>query len=204
MASTASSQEFRAGDVLATDGEKGDHLLVIQSGSVRLHKDIDGEETTIADLGEGDFVGEVAAFLGGKHTATATATAPTKCLVIKPGALEAMVAGEAEIAAQLIVGLTRRIAICQDLLSLVGQRDSRTRVGLALVRHARNEGVSQDGGVWIGRKLSSICDEVAVPRSEVGEISKVLVKEKLLRVKRDGVLLPDVAKLEAFIRSGDG
>ncbi len=195
--------EFDTGDVLFSEGDAGDSVFVIREGTVRLWKDIDGEITTLAELVAGDFVGEVGLVRSSAHTATATATAPTKCVVLTARALEEMVTGDAEIAVRFIRGLADRLAQSHDLLSMLGQRDTRTRVAMAIIRHAEGGGEARDGGVWISRRLKDIADEVAVSKQELGEIAKEFLKLRLLRIKRDGILVPDVSRLYEFVKSGN-
>lgn len=195
--------EFEPGDVLFHEGDAGDSIFVIREGTVRLWKDIDGEVTTLAELVAGDFVGEVGLVRASSHTATATATAPTKCLVLTARALEEMVTGNAEIAIRFIRGLADRLAQSHDLLSMLGQRDTRTRVAMAIIRHAEGGGQPRDGGIWIPKRLGDIADEVAVSAQELGEIAKEFLKLHLLRIKRDGILVPDVSRLYEFVKSGN-
>lgn len=195
--------EYDTGDVLFREGDAGDAMFVIREGTVRLWKDIDGEITTLAELAAGDFVGEVGLVRAASHTANATATAPTKCLVLSAQGLEQMVTQDAELAVRVIRVLADRIAQSHDLLSMLGQRDTRTRVAMAIIRHAEGGGEQREDGVWIARRLGDIADEVAVSRQELGEISKEFLKLQLLRVKRDGILVPDVSRLYGFVKSGD-
>lgn len=196
------AREFSAGDILFKEGDAGEAVFVIREGVVRLWKDIDGEVTTLAELTAGDFVGEVGLVRSGPHTANATAMAPTKCLVLTAHALEEMVTRDAEIAVRFIRGLADRLAQSHDLLGMLGQRDTRTRVAMAIIRHAEGSGQKREDGVWISRRLGDIADEVAVSRQELGEIAKEFLKLKLLRVKPDGVLVPDVSRLYGFVKSG--
>ena len=197
------AREFSTGDVLFKEGDAGDSVFVIREGVVRLWKDIDGEMTTLAELQPGDFVGEVGLVRAGAHTATATAMAPTKCLVLTAHALEEMITKDSEIAVRFIRGLVDRLAQSHDLLSMLGQRDTRTRVAMAIVRHAEGGGEEREGGIWIPKRLGDIADEVAVSRQELGEIAKEFLKLKLLRIKPDGVLVPDVSRLYEFVKSGN-
>lgn len=200
----AGGRAFDAGEVLFREGELGDVLFVIQEGAIRLHKDIDGEKTVVAELGAGEFLGEVPVMLGKPHTVTAVATAPTRCLAVGVDVLEAMVTGEAEIAVHLIRGLVSRLAASHRLLEMVGQRDARTRVCMALLRHADASPHKGPEGILIERRLADVGEEVAVGKAELGEISKHLLKLQLLRLKRNGILVPDVARLYDFVKSGDG
>jgi len=197
-------REFGAGDVLFREGEPGDTMFVIERGAVRLTKEIDGEATTLAELSPGDFVGEMAVVAGGIHTTTAVATAPTKCLSVGRESLESMVTTNQEIAVRFIRGLAFRLAASHDLLAMLGQRDSRTRVVMAILRHAEASTDKRPDGIWIDRRLGDIGDEVAIPKAELGEISKQFLRLQLLRIKRDGILVPDPARLYDFMKSGNG
>jgi CRP-like cAMP-binding protein len=200
--SVLAGRDFEAGEVLFREGEAGSELYVIQRGSVRLSKLVDDVATTLCDLGEGEFVGELAVVRSRPHAATATALSPVKCLVIDPPTLEAMVTGDEEIAVRFIQTLTERLAASYDLLAVVGRRDSRSRLCLAIARHAEIGGEQRPEGIWVQKRLGDIGDECAVPAAEVGDIAKQLVSQKLLRIKRDGILVPDVSRLYGYVKSG--
>ncbi|MEZ4441434.1 MAG: Crp/Fnr family transcriptional regulator [Polyangiaceae bacterium] len=205
MASTElMGREFGPGEVLFREGERGDTLFVIEAGTIRLTREIDGEPTVLEDLGPGDFAGEVAVVRGGPHTTTAVATTATRCIALQGEALETMIASEKEVAIRFIQGLVQRLHVSHEVLSLVGQRDARTRIVMAILRHVESSGEKRPEGVWLQRRLGDIGDEVAVSKGELGEISKVFLKLQLLRIKRDGILVPDVARLYEYARSGDG
>ena len=196
-------REFQTGEVLFREGEPGDVMFVIRQGSVRVTKDIDGSPTVMADLGDGDFVGAIGVVKGGSRTTTAVATAPTRCLVIDAGMLEEMVTEDHELAVRFIRGLADRLASSHEMLGLVGYRDSRTRVCMALIRHAEASKDVRPEGTWIPKRLGDIGDEVSVSKVELGEISKHFLRLQLVRIKRDGILVPDVSRLYGFVKSGD-
>jgi CRP-like cAMP-binding protein len=200
---TPGAREFKPGEVLFHEGEPGEVMFVIQQGSVVVSKSIDGTPTTLAELGAGDFVGELVVVRGGHHTTTAMATAATKVMVIDGPTLEGMVTMDSEIAVRFIRGLASRLAASHDMLALVGARDSRTRVIMAIIRHAEVSRDTRPDGVWISKRLGDIAEEVAVSAQEMGEISKFFLQMKLLRIKRDGILVPDVARLYECVKSGD-
>jgi CRP-like cAMP-binding protein len=196
-------RQFDKGTVLFQEGSASDVMYVIQRGSVQLSKTIDGQETTLSQLTGGDVVGAVGLMGHHAHTTTATALEPTACLAIDATSLEEMVTGDGEIAIRLLKGLASHVASTRELLAMLGQRDSRTRVCMALIRHAEMSGEQTGEGVWIRRRLGDIAGEVAVADTEMGEISKVLLRRQLLRVKRDGILVPDVSRLYEFVKGSD-
>ncbi len=53
---------FQSGEIIIHQGEPGDCMYVIQSGKVKVFKVEEGKETHLAELGEGDFFGEMALF----------------------------------------------------------------------------------------------------------------------------------------------
>lgn len=70
--------EVPAGRVLMREGESGSEMFIIASGHVRV--DHDGE--TLAELGPGDWLGEMAILSEGTRTATATTNEPTRAFVV--------------------------------------------------------------------------------------------------------------------------
>lgn len=67
-----------AGRVLMRQGDHGAEMFVISSGRVR----IDKNGATIAQLGPGDWFGEMALLSEGNRTATATTEEPSRLFVI--------------------------------------------------------------------------------------------------------------------------
>ncbi|MEV4003491.1 cyclic nucleotide-binding domain-containing protein, partial [Actinomadura sp. NPDC049753] len=61
------------GAVLWTEGQDADHTLVIKSGSVRISVERDGRERFVAFRGPGDIIGERAALLLRRRSATVVA-----------------------------------------------------------------------------------------------------------------------------------
>jgi CRP/FNR family cyclic AMP-dependent transcriptional regulator len=59
-----------AGTVIVHQGDEGDALFLIESGQVEVRaRDDDGNETTIATLGPGNYFGEIALVTGGPRNA---------------------------------------------------------------------------------------------------------------------------------------
>jgi CRP-like cAMP-binding protein len=72
--------------VLIREGELGREFIVIRSGSAEVTRKIDDGVAKVADVGAGDFLGEMALLNGTRRTATATAT--TDLAVLVSSALE--------------------------------------------------------------------------------------------------------------------
>lgn len=72
---------FESGDILMTEGEPGESLLVISSGSVKAFvKNKEGKNVLVREMKEGEFFGEISLLSGKPRTATVTASAPCDLL----------------------------------------------------------------------------------------------------------------------------
>lgn len=197
------SRDFEPGETLFREGEAGDEMFVLRSGKVRVTKIIDGQQTLLSELGVGDFIGEMAVVASRRRVTTATVVEPTTCLVIDGSTLEALVAGNAEIAVRMIKQLALRLHVTLDMLEVLGHRDGTARVVAALARYAERWGERTDEGIWVHRELSAIADRAAVRAHELGEIALGLERLKLVKLRQDGILVPDLARLYEVIQFAD-
>jgi len=105
ITSIAHETSYPAGAVLVREGDIGDSLIVIRSGSAALRQA--GRE--LPGLGAGDFLGEVALIDGGARTATVTAAEPIEALVIDKDGFARLMEEFPVIRYDLISALTRRL-----------------------------------------------------------------------------------------------
>jgi CRP-like cAMP-binding protein len=73
------------GQVLIREGSAAKEFIVIVSGSARVTRDTDRGIVHVADVGRGDFLGEMALLSGAPRTATAMATTDLIVLVSSVG-----------------------------------------------------------------------------------------------------------------------
>jgi CRP-like cAMP-binding protein len=105
---------FAPGDVVVAEGDPGDSLFLIATGSVRiLIMGGHGQPFDIRRLDAGDFFGEVAVLTGRPRTATVVAATPCQALEIDRKALETLL--RLRPAAQaLMVKVAKSRARCQE------------------------------------------------------------------------------------------
>lgn len=105
LARMAEERTFSAGARIATQGESGDEMFMILSGSVEITRD----DKHVAVLGPGEAFGETAVLDAGPRTATATAKVDTELLAITSEEFYEILYEQAEIAEGVIRMLTRRL-----------------------------------------------------------------------------------------------
>ena len=82
----ADELDVKAGTVLAKEGDLGREFFVVESGTAEVTKD--GEH--IAEMGPGDFFGEIALIAEERRTATVTATSPMLVIVMSRAGFRAI------------------------------------------------------------------------------------------------------------------
>ena len=192
-------REYQPGEVLFREGESGEVMFVIQSGAVRITKEVGGEAKSLAVLGPGEFLGEMAILNGKPRTATATVVETTRCLVIEAKTLESMVARNAEIALRLIKKLAKRLDSADSLVEILMHRDPKARVMLALARHADAFGEPTEEGIRIRTTPEEIAREVGVDLSVAEEVMARLRRLRLVTEEPGAVIVADVGRLQDFL-----
>lgn len=73
---------YRDGEAIIREGELGDRMFIIQSGRVRVSRNINGNEVALAELKAGDFFGEMAIIDREVRSATVSAIGEVRLLSI--------------------------------------------------------------------------------------------------------------------------
>ena len=105
IASRTVEVEFPKDHVIARQGEVGTGFFLVASGGVRVVRD----GRTIADLGPGDFFGELSVLDGRPRVAQVVAEEPTICLALASWDFEAVVMEQPAVALAVLRGLAGRL-----------------------------------------------------------------------------------------------
>jgi CRP-like cAMP-binding protein len=105
LAQRAGELELEAGTVVIEEGAVEDHLYAIVDGRVRVHR---GDET-LAILGPGATVGELAALVPEPRAASVTALEPTTLLRIDKPLLDELLADRPALATGVIAALVAMV-----------------------------------------------------------------------------------------------
>jgi CRP/FNR family transcriptional regulator, cyclic AMP receptor protein len=106
LAKTADELDLREGTVLIREGRPGREFFVLIEGTAEVTKK--GEK--IADLGPGDWLGEIALITDSPRTATVTATSPLDVLVITDRRFRSVVETMPSIALKMLASVGERLA----------------------------------------------------------------------------------------------
>ncbi len=105
IAARAEEIEVPAGAVLVREGDPGDELFVIVSGSIR----VESNGAVLTTLWPGDFMGEIALIDGGPRTATAICDQPARLIVLRRDAFQDALDRHPSVQFQVLNALTERV-----------------------------------------------------------------------------------------------
>ncbi len=105
IAERAIEVDFPAGRQIVRQGEVGTGFFLVAAGRGRVVRD--GE--TVAELGPGDFFGELSLLDREPRIATVVAETPTTCLAIASWEFETLLETEPRLAISILRGVARRL-----------------------------------------------------------------------------------------------
>jgi CRP-like cAMP-binding protein len=106
LARIADEIDLREGTVLTREGRSGREFFVLIDGTARVTK----KGRKIADVGPGDWFGEIALLTDSPRTATVTATSPVDVLVITDRRFRTVVETMPSIALKVLACVGNRLA----------------------------------------------------------------------------------------------
>ncbi len=190
---------FPPGTVLFKEGEMGREMFVIQSGKVKITKNVRGEEQVLAVLPAGEFFGEMAILNNKPRSASAVVVEESKVLVIDPKTFEIMLKNNVEIAVRMIKKLAQRLQEADDQIESLLYKDANSRVVHTLTRAADAQGKPVDGGIKITISTENLAGKTGLEPEQVRDILGRLEKAKLMTILPDGIVIADSNRLRKYL-----
>ncbi len=137
LAASARPVRFAVGEMLFRRGEPAEGLVVVLDGLVRIHlSDAKGREVTLALVGRGEPIGEIALIDGGVRSADATALTPVSALLVRHADAVAIIASDAAVAMAFLRTMTARFRRLTDQVEALSLQPLAQRVAAMLLRLA--------------------------------------------------------------------
>lgn len=107
---TATLVTFKAGETLFKEGEVGDALFLVRSGSVTVSRSIAGKEKVLAYLPAGHYVGEMALLAESPRSATVRAAVAAECIRLDGAEFKQLLAHHPDVKARIEAEFEKRLA----------------------------------------------------------------------------------------------
>jgi flavin-dependent dehydrogenase len=100
---------FRSGEIIVRQGDIGECMYFIQSGKVEVIRESDGKEVKLAELGQGEFFGEMALFEKGVRSATVRPLGEVRVLSVDKRLFLRKIHEDPALAFRIMQKMSRRI-----------------------------------------------------------------------------------------------
>jgi CRP/FNR family cyclic AMP-dependent transcriptional regulator len=142
--------DTKAKTVLFHAGDAGDSMYLIERGKVRICVQTkDGQEVTLADLGRGDFFGEMALLDGEPRSAEAVVAEDAKLALLSREHFLSFMRSTPEVALEMLTALANRLRHTDELLRHSATRNVNVEEAAQLTLGDRAADViAEFGGSW--------------------------------------------------------
>ncbi len=187
-----------ANKVIFKEGEPGDKMYIIQDGSVRISKYIEGKEHILAVLSKGDFFGEMAIVNQEPRTATVTAGSTVRLLSFNREGFLGMIEKNGKIALNIIDKLCRRLNNANQQIQHLVKRNEKWLVAINL-----GYAFTQNGGgntplevIKLTRELSM---NLEIPAERVTSFFNNLKENGIVEIENNLIVLKNKTALDSLV-----
>lgn len=192
-------RRYRRGETIFHQGDPGDSLYIIESGSVKivLPSPEGQDDAIIAALARGDFFGELALLDGEPHSATAIAIEPVEALILQQSRFEELLEGQPGLRKALIAGLVAELRRLTGHVEDLHFLDLPGRLASRIIRLAHETSPGQNLDVRIEWRFtqSELGGMIGGTRQTVNRLLADLTAQGLVRLEGEMMVIPDLDRL---------
>ena len=174
--------ELPMGEVLFYEKEPSNDMYIVLEGRVKASLfDEQGNELVLAELGPGEFIGEMGIIDQLPRSATVLAEENTKLAVLRRETFLKIIRENPDIALNVIKALVARLRRTDDMVEALAFRSVESRIVKFLVEAGRRKGVMEEGKYKV-RKMThrELASRVGSSREAVTKALKTLVFKKVI------------------------
>jgi CRP/FNR family transcriptional regulator, cyclic AMP receptor protein len=187
LASAATRRTFERGSVLFIEGEAPTAAFLVESGAVRIFtSELDGSETTIRIVRNGDLFGELAVFDQGVRAASSMTLKRSVLHVVPADALAELLPAAGTPQASLMRGLVD--VVRANTRRLVAERTQRLEDAVARV-------IADDPEVLRSVSQGELAALLGVSRQSLNKTLKIWERDGLLERTPNGPRITDIDQL---------
>ncbi len=199
LAVTARPLAVARGTTLFARGDPGERLLLVRDGVIRISTlSLEGRETVLSFVHEGELLGEIAALDGGPRTADATAMTPVTAYAWPRRAFLDVMRAHPDFALRVVALLCERLRQTNAMVEAAVQLSMPARVARGLASLLRTAGRETAEGWRLDFKLTQrdLGAYVGLARENVNRQLKQWEQAGLVRLERGEIVVRDRAGVE--------
>jgi CRP/FNR family transcriptional regulator, cyclic AMP receptor protein len=194
-------RSFPKGVRVFHEGDDSDACYVVRTGDLRVTREhSDGRAIALATLGPGDFFGELAMLDGGSRSASVETLSDVELLALPAGDMRRVIAAHGEIAAKLIVALTRRLRETNERVARQSFQTVPSRVAGVLAQLIAEEAIPEDrDGITVRMTQADLAQLAGTSRESVSRFLATLERAGVVMVGRGRVTIVEPRRLRSYI-----
>ena len=193
---------WEAGETIFEEGDPGDACYVIHTGRVKvLRRLVDGQPITLAQIGHGAIVGELALFATPRRSATVQAVERTSAIAISQEDLMAILHGNAEAAISMAVHVAGLLQRTEErrFASATSTVNGRILASLLAQVEARQSSQPGDENIELVGSTSDLARLAGAQKQDTSRVLHWLENEGVIRVKRGRIIVRSAAALRGHL-----
>lgn len=196
-------RSYNPGDLIFREGDMGNEMYIIQSGKVKITKQLkNGEEKTLVILGPGDFFGEMAVIDKDVRSANAVALDASRLIALDEEVFEMHMQTNPKIVKKILKNLTSRLRDANQQIANLMIKDANRLVCNTILLVVHKHGQEGSGGITMDipftvQELSKMC---GLDLTKTQEIVDKLVKAKVVTLVNGTIVVTSLENLEKFIK----
>jgi len=201
VVSVAVPRSFPPGVRVFHEGDDSDACYVVRTGDLRVTREhSDGRAIALATLGPGDFFGELAMLDGGARSASVETLSDADLLALPASDMRRVIAAHGDIAAKLIVALTRRLRETNERVARQSFQTVPSRVAGVLSQLIAEEAIPENrDGITIRMTQADLAQLAGTSRESVSRFLATLERAGVVTVGRGRVTIVEPRRLRSYI-----
>ena len=200
IADVAIPRSFPKGVRVFHEGDRSDACYIVRKGDLRVTREhSDGRAIALATLGPGDIFGELAMLDGGTRSASVETLSDCDLLGLPASDVRRVIADHGDIAAKLIVAITRRLRETNERVARQSFQTVPSRVAGVLAQLIAEEASEERPGITVRMTQADLAQLAGTSRESVSRFLATLERAGVVAVGRGRVTILEPRRLRAYI-----
>lgn len=198
LASMLRRKSIGKGEILFRQGDEGTALYIILQGRIKISMSRRMDKVTLAILGQGEFLGEMALLDGQPRSADATAMEDSQLYILNRKDFFSFLVNNESAIQSIISSLSRRLRKTDDLLAEMCFLNLSVRLAKKLFELAEPQTSAEEKPPGWTLKISQreLGDMLGVSRESINKELKILRDKGVLSTSRNYILIHDLEILK--------
>ncbi|WEK55327.1 MAG: Crp/Fnr family transcriptional regulator [Candidatus Cohnella colombiensis] len=202
MAPYIGQKTYKKGQLLFLEGDEGDELFFIVSGSVSIYSFDKSKKVILAILRDGDYFGEMAIMKPGlMRSATAECMTQTRLYVLRQKDFQLLIENDRNIAFQLLEYTMDRLRVANQQIYDLTFLSVKSRILKRLHSMVKMDQLRYENEYTIPIKIThqQLAEMVGAVRETVSKVLQELAEEELIVIQDKQIHLKDLMELRKKI-----